>query len=275
MRAMTSARSGEAALALASASFSSACTSADRSSSTMFAPTEASKNASRPRPAVASTTVGSRSFLKPAALTNGWSRPLPRRKRKPTAPPAKSRRNWPVFKLMFDATAKSLFGVKGKSRYSSRPALSAAVDPQHLARDECAERTREDFHHARDLIDGGDAVERAGLGHSALIDGARSQKPAGPGIARRDAVDGDVVRPQLIGKAARVMRHAGFCHRIDRGIGAALESGDRADGDNAAAAAFHHAAGDRLAGQDRAEQVAIEHRAHVGLLDADRVVRIG
>ena len=62
---------GEAALALASASLNSACTSADRSNSTMFAPTEASRNASRPRPAVASTTVGIRSFRKPAACFHG------------------------------------------------------------------------------------------------------------------------------------------------------------------------------------------------------------
>src|ERR1700704_1845735 len=240
MRAMTSARSAEAAVALASASFSSACPSFDRSSSTILAPTEASRKASRPRPAVASTTVGIRSFLKPAALTSGWSRPPPLRKRKPTAPPAKSRRNWLAFKLMFDRTAEGLFAAKDKSGCSSRPALSAAVDPQHLARDKCAERPCEYFHHTGDLIDGRDTIERAGLDHPALIDGARSQKAAGSGIARRDAVDGDVVRPQLIRQTAGVMRHAGFCHRIDRGIGAPLEGGGRADGNDAAAAPFHH-----------------------------------
>ena len=70
------------------------------------------------------------------------------------------------------------------------------------------------------------------------------------------------------------MRHAGLGDRVDRAVGAALEGGDRADGDDAAAAPFHHAARDRLAGQDRAQQVAVEHRPHILLADVHGVVRV-
>ena len=45
--------------------------------------------------------------------------------------------------------------------------------------------------------------------------------------------------------------------------------------DDAAAAPLHHAARHRLAGQDGGEQIALQHRAHVGLLDVHRVVRVG
>ena len=71
------------------------------------------------------------------------------------------------------------------------------------------------------------------------------------------------------------MRHAGFRDRVDRAVGAALEGGDRTDGDDAALAPRHHFLRDRLAGQDGGEQVAVEHRAHVLFADADSIVRIG
>ena len=58
----------------------------------------------------------------------------------------------------------------------ARPALSAAVDPQHLARHERAKRPGENLDHARDLVDGGDPVERAGFDQPLLIDRARARK---------------------------------------------------------------------------------------------------
>src|SRR4051812_28657966 len=161
------------------------------------------------------------------------------------------------------------------TRASRRPALSATIDAQHLTGDERAERACKDFHHARDFVDGGDAVQCAGLDHAVLIDRARAHEAAGAGVARRDAVDGDVIGAKLVGEAARVVRHAGFRHRIDRTVGAALEGGDRADGDDAALTPRHHFLCYRLAGQNGGEQIAVEHRADVFLANAYGVIRIG
>src|SRR5882672_3359424 len=74
-----------------------------------------------------------------------------------------------------------------------RPALPRAVDPQHLTRNEGAERTGEYLDHPGDLIDGGDTVERAGLDHPVLIHRARAHEAAGAGVTGRDAVHRDVV----------------------------------------------------------------------------------
>ena len=81
MRATTSASSGDSAAARPRASCSSACTSSERSINVTFAPADASRKASRPRPAVASTIEGMRPRLIPAARTSGWPRSPPRRKR--------------------------------------------------------------------------------------------------------------------------------------------------------------------------------------------------
>ena len=80
----------------------------------------------------------------------------------------------------------------------SGPTLPCTVDPEHLTRHERTKRAREHFHDARHLIDGGDAVERAGFNQTVLIDCARPHKSTGPRIAGRDAVHRDVVGPELI-----------------------------------------------------------------------------
>ena len=86
------------------------------------------------------------------------------------------------------------------------PALPAAVDPQHLTRDERAHGAGEQLDDARDFIDGGDAVERARLDHPGLIDRAGAEEAAGAGVAGGDAVHGDVVGAQLVGEAASVVQ---------------------------------------------------------------------
>ena len=50
--------------------------------------------------------------------------------------------------------------------------MAAAVDPQHLARDERAERTCEHLDETADLINGCDAIKRAAFDKPLLIDRA-------------------------------------------------------------------------------------------------------
>ena len=71
------------------------------------------------------------------------------------------------------------------------------------------------------------------------------------------------------------MRHPGLGDGIDRGVGAALEGRDRADGDDASLTPRHHLLGHGLTGQDRRQQVAIQHGADILFADADGIVRIG
>ncbi len=71
------------------------------------------------------------------------------------------------------------------------------------------------------------------------------------------------------------MNRASLGCGVDRAVGAPLEGGDRADGDDAAAPALHHAARHLLAHEDGAEQVAVDNGAHVLLLDVHGVVGIG
>ena len=97
-----------------------------------------------------------------------------------------------IVSLIVGYSAKSAFAHPGNPS-SRRPALSPAIDTQHLARHECAQGPGEHLDDARHLIDGRDAVERAGLDQPVLIDRARSHEAAGAGVAGRDAVDGDVV----------------------------------------------------------------------------------
>ena len=87
-------------------------------------------------------------------------------------------------------------GPTAVARTGSRipPALGAAVDPQHLARDEGAERPGEELHDARDLVHRGDALERAVLDQARRIDRPGAQKTAGARVPGRQRVDGDVVR---------------------------------------------------------------------------------
>ena len=53
---------------------------------------------------------------------------------------------------------------------SAGPALGAAVDPQHLAGDEGAERAGEELDDPRDLVDRADPLERAVLDQARRID---------------------------------------------------------------------------------------------------------
>lgn len=63
--------------------------------------------------------------------------------------------------------------VKSNSTRCLRwPDLPAAIDAQHLAGNERAHRAGEQLDHARQLVDGGDAVERLALGQPRRIDGA-------------------------------------------------------------------------------------------------------
>src|SRR6478735_8251267 len=96
------------------------------------------------------------------------------------------------------------FSVSLRGCVLARPALPAAVDPQHLAGNEGAHGACEKFDNARDLVDRRDPVERAGLDHSVGVDCARSEEAAGAGISGRDAVDGDIVGTELVGQASRV-----------------------------------------------------------------------
>src|SRR4051812_18397465 len=86
------------------------------------------------------------------------------------------------------SSTMSRSGLQHDVIVSRRPRLSAAVNAQHLSRDEGAHRACEELDDARDLIDGRDAVERTGFYHPLRIDRAGAEEAAGAGIARSDAV---------------------------------------------------------------------------------------
>ena len=81
--------------------------------------------------------------------------------------------------------------------------------------------------------------------------------------------------PELLGQAAGVGHLPGLGGGIDCTLGVAPEGGDRADRDDPAPVALDHPLCHRAADQDRGQQVAIEHRFDVLLLDHHGVVGVG
>jgi len=90
IREITSAATPPSALARAMPSASNRCISTERSINVTSAPKDASRNASRPSPAVASTIFGAFPPFIPTALGNACPRPPPKRWRWATVPPIKS-----------------------------------------------------------------------------------------------------------------------------------------------------------------------------------------
>src|SRR5437763_410627 len=78
-------------------------------------------------------------------------------------------------------------------------------------------------------VAGGRAAERAASGLGVVLLPARLR------IARRDGVDADAVRADFLRQRLAEYDDGGFCRRIDRGAGAALEPAARRDADDGAA----------------------------------------
>src|SRR5690606_30432634 len=90
---------------------------------------------------------------------------------------------------------------------------------------------------------------------------------------RREAVDVDLVRPQLLRQAPGVVRDRGLGRRVDDALTGGQVAGDRADVDDLAGPPFAHVLSDVLARIHRGEQVALEDGADVVRLDVEGGIR--
>ena len=125
---------------------------------------------------------------------------------------------------------------------------------------------------AGDFVRPAVAIQRAGFDQAVLVDLVNPQEPLGDGPARRDAIDRDVVRPQLVGQAARVFVDGGFGHGIDRPVGRPCSPAMlpmvmiRPD------FRCHHFRGDFAAAEHGRRQIAVQHAAQIVQRDVQAIV---
>jgi hypothetical protein len=93
----------------------------------------------------------------------------------------------------------------------------------------------------------------------------RGAKPAG-----REAVDGDAVRPPVIGKAHGKLANAAAAGTVRRKARITEDAGNGADVDDAAVAMLHHSARDGLRDKEGAAQIGVKYEIPIVPRDIER-----
>lgn len=164
------------------------------------------------------------------------------------------------------------------------PGLVSAIDSDSLSADELAQRSGEEFDDSSHLVDRGDSFESTFGDHPLLVDISGVHEPSGACITGCEAVDGDVVRSELLSEASSVGHLTGLGRGIDGTLCGSSEGCDRADRDDPSSwarilaglfVALDHPAGDVSADEDGGQQVAVEHGLDVIGADHHGVVGVG